>query len=50
MHMQKLLLLVFPVNLSAVLPVRLIGEDILIVQGSNYIIFLTDPQALHLSS
>lgn len=48
MHMQKqqaLLLLASPVNLSAVLPVGLVGEDISMVQASDYIIFLTDPQA-----
>lgn len=32
---QSLLLLVSPVNLSAVLPVGLVGEDILMVQSSG---------------
>lgn len=48
MHMQKqqpLLLLVCLVNLSAVLPVGLVGEDILMVRASEYLIFLTDRQA-----
>lgn len=38
-HMQKqqpLLLLVSPVNLSAVMPVRLVGEDVLTVQSSDF--------------
>lgn len=37
MHKQQpLLLLVSPVNLSAGIPVRLVGEDVLTVQSSDF--------------